>query len=74
MADQSFDARRIAREQEHRIMAAKAVGLNAIRPMAQFQISMMMLWADNLQTFARNYEKGLETFNSSIEEPWQRAA
>jgi len=74
MADQSLDARRIAREQEDRIAAAKAVGLNAVKPMIQFQASMVRLWADNIETFARNCEKGLETFSSAIEEQSKRAA
>jgi hypothetical protein len=74
MADQSLDARRIAREQEYRIAAATAVGLNAVKPMIQFQASMARLWADNIEAFARNCEKGLETFSSVIEEQSKRAA
>ena len=73
MADQTLDVRRITREQEDRIKAATAVGLNAMKPIIQFQASMVRLWADNIETFARNYEKGLETFSSSIEEQ-KRAA
>jgi hypothetical protein len=73
MTDQN-DVRRIAREQEHRIVGATAIGVNAVRPILQFQVSMLRLWADNVETFARNYEKGLETFSSSIEEQRQRAA
>src|SRR5690242_10758582 len=74
MADQSLDMRRIAREQEDRIAAATAVGLNAVKPMIQFQASMVRLWADNIETFARNYERGLETFSSAVEEQAKRAA
>jgi hypothetical protein len=74
MADQSLDMRRIAREQEDRIAAATAVGLNAVKPMIQFQASMVRLWADNIETFARNYERGLETFSSAAEEQAKRAA
>jgi hypothetical protein len=74
MADQSLDARRIVREQEDRISAATAVGLNAVKPIIQFQASMVRLWADNVETFARNYERGLESFSSAIEEQWKRAA
>jgi hypothetical protein len=74
MADQSLDAYGIAREQEDRIATATAVGLNAVSPIIQFQVSMLRLWADNAETFARNYEKGLETFSSGIGERWKRAA
>ncbi len=72
MADQNFDARRMARDQESRIAAATAVGLNAMRPMIQFQVSVLRLWADNAELYARNYEKGLETFSTAVEQQWQQ--
>lgn len=68
MADQSFDARRIARDQEGRIAAATTVGLNTMKPMMQFQVSLLRLMADNMETFARNYEQGLETLTSTVEQ------
>jgi len=74
MADQTLDARRIAREQENRIAAVGAVGLNAVRPLMQYQISILRLWADHVEMFVRNYEKGLESFSAAVEEQWQRAA
>lgn len=74
MADQTLDARRIAREQENRIAAVSAVGLNAVKPLMQYQVSVLRLWADNVEMFVRNYEKGLETFSAVVEEQWQRAA
>ena len=72
MADQAFDARRLARDQESRFAAATAVGLNAMKPMIQFQSSLLRLWADNAEMFARNYEKGLETFSTAVEQQWQQ--
>ncbi len=45
-----------------------------MRPMIQFQVSVLRLWADNAELYARNYEKGLETFSAAVEEQWQRAA
>jgi hypothetical protein len=48
--------------------------MNAMKPMFQYQASILRLWADNVEMFVRNYEKGLETFSSTIEEQWQRAA
>ena len=68
MADQSFDARRIARDQESRIAAATTFGLNAMKPVMQFHVSVLRLMADNMEAFARNYENGLETFTSTIEQ------
>lgn len=72
MAEQNFDARRIARDQEGRIAAATTVGLNAMKPVMQFQVSVLRLMADNMETFARNYERGLETFTSTIEQQAQQ--
>jgi hypothetical protein len=67
-ANQSFDARRVAREQESRIAAAAAVGLNAAKPLFQYQTSILRLWADNFEMVARNYENGVEAFTNAIEQ------
>ena len=74
MADQSLDARRIAREQESRIASASAFSMNAVKPIMEYQASVLRLWANSVEMFVRNYEKGVETFCSTIEEQWQRAA
>ena len=70
MAEQSFDAHRVTRDQERRIAAATAIGFNAIRPILQFQISLLRLWADNIEKFA---QKGLSA-EVEQEEKQQRAA
>jgi hypothetical protein len=67
-ANQSLDARRIARDQESRLAAAAVVGLNATKPLLQYQTSMLRLWADNCELIARNYEKSLEAFAAAIEQ------
>jgi hypothetical protein len=36
------------------------IGLNALKPIVHFQVSMMRMWADSLERLARNYERGLE--------------
>jgi hypothetical protein len=55
--------------------AATIVGLNTIKPVVQFQASLLRLWADNAELCARNHEKGLETFSSELEQQQhQRAA
>lgn len=74
MSDQSLDPRRIAREQENRISAATAIGLHAVKPLFQYQTSMLRLWADNVEMIVRNYEQGVERLSSAIEEQSQRAA
>ena len=59
MAEQSLDAYRMTQDQARRIASATAIGLNAVKPILQFQASLLRLWADNIETSARNYEKGL---------------
>ena len=66
-------ARRIARDQESRIAAAAAVGLNAARPLFQYQTSMLRLMADNFELIARNYEQGIEAFSNAIEQQHHQA-
>jgi hypothetical protein len=70
MAEQTVDARRMARDQESRMAAAALVGLHAIK----YQASFLRMWADNAELFARNYERDLETFSSVVEEQRKRAA
>jgi len=49
-ANQSLDARRMAREQEGR-MAAPA--FNVAQPFVQFQTSMLRMFAENIEQAAR---------------------
>jgi hypothetical protein len=70
MAEQSFDARRMTRDQERRIAAATAIGLNAVKPILQFQVSLLRLWADNIEKFAQKEPSG----EIEQEEKQQRAA
>jgi hypothetical protein len=62
MAEQTFDARRMARDQESRVAAAALVGLHAIK----YQASFLRIWADNAELFARNYERDLETSSAPL--------
>jgi hypothetical protein len=73
MANQSLDARRIARDQESRIAAAAAVGLHAAKPLFQYQTSILRLWADNCEMVARTYENVVEAFTSAIEQEHNEA-
>jgi hypothetical protein len=74
MADQSLDARRIAREQEIRVAAAAVVGFNAAKPLFQYQTSMLRLWADNFELVASNYERGIEAISRAVDQQKQQAA
>jgi hypothetical protein len=60
MAEQSFDATRTTRDQQRRIAAATAIGLNALKPVLQFQVSLFRLWADSIEMLARNCEEELK--------------
>ena len=55
-ANQSFDARRMAREQESRMAATASMGLNVAQPFVQFQTSMLRVFAENIEQAARSYE------------------
>jgi hypothetical protein len=57
--DRTLDAHRLAREQQRRVTASTAIGLNALKPVMQFQVSMLRLWAKNIERFAGNYENGV---------------
>ena len=72
MADQSFDAARVTREQQSRIAASAAIGFNAIKPMMQFQVSLLRLWADNIEALAKDYERWLVKSTLAAEHQWQQ--
>jgi hypothetical protein len=73
--NETFEPGHFAREQQKRIAAAACMGLNAAKPILEFQVSMLRLWANNVEMVARNCEKGLETFSTTVEkEVQQRAA
>ena len=57
MADNT-NADRFARDPQRRIAAATAIGMNALKPMMHFQVSMLRMWANNIERFAGNYEMG----------------
>ena len=72
MADKTPNANRFARDQKGRITAATAIGMNALKPIMHFQISMLRMWADSIERFAGNYEKGLEEAATTVEEQSDR--
>jgi hypothetical protein len=74
VADQSLDARRIAKEQEDRMAASASIGFNAAKPFVQFQTSMMRLFAENIDQAARNYEKSFQAISNIISQSRREAA
>jgi hypothetical protein len=65
MAD---NANRFTRNPQGRVTAATAIGMNALKPILHFQVSMLRMWADSIERFAGNYEKGLEETATTVEE------
>jgi hypothetical protein len=62
MAEKLLDTRRMTSDEQRRIAS---IGL---RPMLQFQVSLLRLWAHNAEVLARNYEKALEGFRADVEQ------
>ncbi|WP_027583478.1 hypothetical protein [Bradyrhizobium sp. Ai1a-2] len=68
MADKTSNVSRFAHDPQARITAATAIGMNALRPLMHFQVSMLRMWANSIERFAGNYEKGLEETATTVEE------
>lgn len=51
-----------------RMAAAAGIGMNALKPMMHFQVSMLRMWADSIERIAGNYEKGLQETATIVEE------
>jgi hypothetical protein len=68
MADKISNANRFARDPQRRVTAATAIGMNALKPVMHFQVSMLRMWADSIERFAGNYEKGLDETVKTVEE------
>jgi hypothetical protein len=68
MADNTTNANRFARDPQRRITAGTAIGMNALKPIVHFQVSLLRMWADSVERFAGNYEKALEETATTVEE------
>ena len=60
MADNTSGANRFARDPQRPTAALTTIGMNALKPIMHFQISMLRMWANSIERFAGNYEKELE--------------
>ncbi len=55
------------REAQSGFTAAAAIGMNALKPVLNFQVSMLRMWANNIERFAGKYEKGVEEAGTAVE-------
>ena len=68
MTDKTSSANRFARDQQGRVTAATAIGMNAVKPILHLQVSVLRMWADGIERFAGSYEKGVEDAATTVEE------
>ena len=68
MSDKTANANRLARDPQGRVAAATSIGMSALKPIMHFQVSMLRMWADSLERFAGNYEKGFEETATATEQ------
>jgi hypothetical protein len=68
MADNSLNANHFAQ----RITATPAFGMNALKPIMHFQVSMLRMWADSIERLAGYYKKFEETA-TAVEEQSEKA-
>jgi hypothetical protein len=68
MTDNTSNEGRFALDTQRRTTAATAFGMNALKPIMHFQVSMLRMWADSIERFAGNYEKGFEDTATAVKE------
>ncbi|VIO68421.1 hypothetical protein [Bradyrhizobium ivorense] len=71
-ADNADNANHFARDAQSRMATATAIGMNAFRPIMQLQVSFLRMWADSIERFAGNYQKGVEETATTVEEQSNR--
>ena len=52
---------------------ADNIGINVLKPIVHIQVSLLRMWANNVERFARNYEKGLEDSAAAAKEQADKA-
>jgi hypothetical protein len=67
MADEIGNANGSARAPQRRVTAATAIGMNVLKPIMLVQVSMLRMWADSIERFAGNYEKGFKETATEME-------
>ncbi|OKO92188.1 hypothetical protein AC629_01190 [Bradyrhizobium sp. NAS80.1] len=72
MKENNPNVNRFARDSQRPSAALTAIGMDALKPIMHFQVSMLRMWANSIERFAGNYEKGLEETTSTGEAPSDR--
>ena len=49
------------------LTAATVIGMNALKSILHFQVSMLRTWTNNIERFAGNYETGVEETAAAVE-------
>ncbi|MBW5440809.1 hypothetical protein FXB41_40570 [Bradyrhizobium canariense] len=73
MVDNISNSGRFARDAQKRTTAATEIGMIALKPIMHFQVSIPRMWADSIERFAGNYEKGFEETVTAVEDRGLRA-
>ena len=68
MADNTSNSDRLARDAQRHTTAATAIGMIALEPIMHLQVSILRMWADSIERFAGNYEKGFEETATAVKE------
>jgi hypothetical protein len=68
MNDRTSNANRFELDSQKRVAAATTIGMDALKPIMSLQVSMLRMWADSIERFAGNYEKGVEETVATIKE------
>jgi hypothetical protein len=66
MTDKSSISNRF--DPQRRITAATTIGMSALKPIMHLQVSVLRMWADSIERFADNSEKGLQETATAAEE------
>jgi len=67
MVDKTSNANGFARDAQKRMAAATTTGMIALKPIMHVQVAMLRMWADSIERFARNYEKGVDETATTVE-------
>ena len=52
----------------NRFTEATEIGMSALKPIMQFQVSMLRMWADSIEKLAGNYERKFEETASTVKQ------
>ena len=72
MGDISSYATLFASDPQRGISAATQFGLNAFKPILNFQVLMLRMWADSLESLAGHYERGADDVATAVKEQANR--